>query len=243
MHDVSIVSEKIFTALQLVNEDKYDEALEIIQSIIGNPELLEKVTPVHWQNIGDIYLMVCDFTNAKEAYIKANNNIGIAFTLVFTKQLNEAKKVIKSLPDSPPKKWCNFLIGLFDGATWIQWPTFLEIRNFMELTIYLLLKTENQTYLNQILKNLKRLLDINLDSEKLIGYAFFHSGKSEEATTFLFNSLQRNSYDGEAYLVLGKLFMQKGLMRDAMAMLENAKMLIPEHEPTIELLEKVKSMI
>ena len=240
MPDLNSTDKEICKAFKFINEDKFNEAEEIIENLLKDSQTLKSV---QFQNIADICLTLGKFELAGNTYIKANNFSGVAFSFIFQKEIEKAKEILINTPDSPAKFWCMFLTELFSPNKNIKtWPSFLEIRHFMELTVYLLLKSKNQDYITLLIKNLKRLLDINLDSEKFIGYAYFHFGDLNGALSFLNNSIKRNSRDGEIYFVLGKLYLQKGSTHDALTMLENAHLLLPDHAPTKELLEKTKSI-
>lgn len=241
MHEVNSVDKEISKAFKFVNEDRFNEAEQIIENLLKD---LQNFKTNQFQNIADICLTLGKFEPARNMYIKANNLAGIAFSLILLKEIQKARKVLVNTPDSPAKFWCEFLAELFtEEDITRKYPSFFEIRHFLELTVYLLLRSKNQHYINLIIKNLNKLLEINLDSEKLIGYAYFHFGDLENALSLLNNSIQRNQYDGEIYFVLGKLYLQKGSAHDALAMLENAQLFLPDHAPTKELLERTKSII
>ena len=241
MYDLEIIDKEISKAFKFVNEDKFDEAGKIIEKILNYNQDLKSN---QLQNIADICLVLGKFELARNTYIKANNLAGVAFSFILLKEIQKAKEVLITIPNSPAKFWCEFLTELFSENTNIQkWPHFFTIRQFLELTVYLLLRAKNQHYINLIIKNLNKLLDINLDSEKYIGYAYFHFGDLDNALFILNNAIKRSPYDGEIYFMLGKLYLQKGSPHDALAMLENAHLFLPEHTPTKELLEKTKSTL
>ena len=241
MHDPDVIDKEISKAFKFINEDKFNKAEEVIHALLSNSKDLKLN---QFQNIADISLTLGKFEQARNTYIKANNLPGVALSFILQKEIQKAKEILVNTPDSPAKFWCRFLTELFSEEKNIRrWPAFFETRNFLELTVYLLLKSNNQKYINLLVKNLNKLLNINLDSEKFIGYAYFHFGDMENALLFLNNSIKRNAYDGEVFFVLGQLYLKKGSPLDALKMLENAQLLLPDHTPTKELLEKTKSMI
>ncbi len=244
MHDLDFIDKEISKAFKFINEDKFKEAEQTIEGLLKEQETEENLKANHLQNIADICLILGKFELARNMYIKANNLAGAAFSFILLKEIQKAKEVLVNTPDSPAKFWCEFLVDLFSEKNNIQkYPSFFEIRHFLELTVYLLLRSKNQHYINLIVKNLNKLLKINLDSEKFIGYAYFHFGDLENALSLLTNSIKKNQYDGEIYFMLGKLYLQKGSAHDALAMLENARLFLPDHAPTRDLLEKIKSTL
>ena len=229
----------IYKALKLVSEDKYNHAKDMVDSILNNKSNL-KLDMYHWQHIGDILLVCKEFERAINAYENANNHAGVAFVFIILANLNEAKKYLKDSSLSPAASWCQFLFELFSTKKIKKLPPFLQTRHFLEMTVYYLLLAENDLFIEILLKNLNRLIDSNLDSEKLIGCAYLNFGKLDEAEKFFINATKRNQLDGEIYFMLGKLYVMKNNYLAAMDMLQNANLLLNEHMPTKKLIEKVE---
>lgn len=241
---ISEVSDLIFRTLLLVNEDKYELARKNIDKILKASDSLNNLETNDWQYIADISLALGDFNLAKKAYKNANNLEGEAFILILENKLNDAKKLLSKSDTSPASSWCRFLLDLFSGNRFIiSWPSFLLIRQFLEFTVYYLLLAKRNDFIEVIFKNLKKFLIINEDSEKFIGYAYFHYGETDRAIEILKNSLKDNQFDGEVYFVLGQAYYKKHSYYDALAVLENARLFLPHHTPTKELLNKVRESI
>lgn len=238
------IDKLIFRSLAFINENKNDEAHHTILSILNNNTQIEKLNTNHWEFIAGISLAVNDLEFAKRAFNKSNNKPGASFVLVLQNKIQEASLVLKDTNKSPASIWCNFLIDLFSKKLFIrEWPSFLIVRHFLEFTVYNLLYTKNHEYLDILLKKLSKLTDINLDSEKLVGCAYYHYGDLERSIMFLNNAVKRNQFDGEIFFVLGQVYRTKNMLYDSLAMLENAKLLLPKHSPSEELYEKVRSLI
>ncbi len=230
----------ISNSIKCLDEEQYSEAHNIVLSILNDKDLKEKLNTNQWQEIADIELMCSNFDLAKSAYEKADNLPGIAFTLILLGNLIEAKNILLKSEPSPASNWGIFLVDLFAGAKIKKWPSLLLIRHFLEFTVYHLLLAKKYEYIEQLNKNLKRLLQTNLHSEKLIGLAYFHYGDLEKAIIHFNNSLQHDNYDGELYFFFGQLYLELNRLEDAITMLERAHSLTPDHSPTKELLEKIK---
>jgi tetratricopeptide (TPR) repeat protein len=236
------VNNLISKAFSLVNEDKNNEAFEIVNAI-SSDKYVNNLNKDHFQAIGDICLSLGKFELAKDFYLKAENPEAASLALIALDDLDEASKLLLKCPKSPPSTWCNFLIDVFNEKAIKQWPSFLEIRHFMELTVYSLLLGKRHYFISLLLKRLNRLLDINIDSEKLIGYAYFHYGDLDNAIKFLKSSIRKNRTDGEIYFVLGQISLEKGDLKESLSMLENAKTLLANHYPSKKLYEEVKAAL
>ncbi len=238
MNDFTDISSEINFTLKLTNEGKSIEAYNLIQDLVKNKENL--LNNENWKLIGHLSLALGNVQLAKVAYTKSNNLESLSFVQILLNELDNAKDILSNLNESPASLWCNYLIELFLKKQKItKMPTFFIIRHFMEFTVYYLLLSKNQMYLDLLVNNIGKLLPINTDSEKLIGYAYLNYGDLDNAVRFLNNSLKREKFDGEAYYKLGKIYYMKGLYQDSLAMLHNAQIILPEHYPAKELMEKV----
>ena len=202
--------------------------------------LLDQAT---WQSIADIYLSIGRFEKAKEAYIHANNTVGVVFALIMLSDLDEAEFYLLKSSNSPAKAWCGFLIELFRQKYIKNWPTFLQIRQFLEFTTYHLLIAKNHEYFKSFILNLDELMKINMDSEKIIASAYFHAGEIDEAIFYFISAVRKNEFDGEIYFNLAQIYLLKNDLPEALSMLTNASLLLPEHYPTEALLEKTRAML
>ena len=167
----------------------------------------------------------------------------IAFVFIISDNLNEAEKYVNISPSSPAASWCRFLFDLFSLKKIKSPTTFLQIRHFLEMTVYYLLLADNFLFIDILLKNMNKLSDVNLDAEKLIGYGYLNFGMPDEAERFLKNATKRNKLDGEIYFMLGRLYCMKNNFLEAMNMLQNANLLLKEHVPTKELIEVVREKL
>lgn len=231
----------VFKSLSLAGNNKIEDARAVVQSILNNNSMLGKLNSNHWQFIGDVYLALGEFNLAKSAYEKSSNGASLAFTLILLKDLDKVKRILEKTNESPASKWCNFLILLFrNEIKKDHWPTFLQIRHFLEFTGYYLLLSKNDLFLKLLIKNLSKLIDINIASAKLIGSAYLNMGYLDEAISFLLKSIKTDSFDGEGYFLLGKAYFLKKDFKNSISILSKAELFLPNHLPTKELILKAK---
>ena len=244
MNEESEINKLVFKALILVNSDNNSEAEELVLSILNNNSQIEKLNCDHWQYIGDICITIARFDLALKAYLKANNLIAVAFTHLMLNNLEQARDILKNSSESVAYLWCRFLLELFTTkGNVIHWPGLLSIRQFLEITAYYLLLADNNEGIQLLLGKLNKLIEINSESEKYIGYAYYHLGKYEEAIKLLNSTIKINQFDGEPYLFLGKIYEKQGKNVEALNMYVNAKILLPSHYPVEELVNKIKAQI
>ena len=125
MNDKSNIENLLNKAFKFIAEDNHNEAEKIINFILENNTNLMLLDQATWQSIADIYLSIGRFEKAKEAYIHANNTVGVVFALIMLSDLDEAEFYLLKSSNSPAKAWCGFLIELFRQKYIKNWPTFL----------------------------------------------------------------------------------------------------------------------
>lgn len=244
MQDSNKIDELINQAINFVNADNNSKAKQIIQLILNNKAYIEKLTPNNWQFIAHVCLITSEFELSYKCYLNSENLPGAAFVLILMKKLDDAEKILINASMSPACNWCKFLIDLFlEKEPLNQCPSFFAIRHFMELTVYCLLMSNNCKFIQLLVKNMNKLMKINPDAEKLTGYAYFHFGKYDDAIKLLNNSIKKDQYDGEIYYKLAQIYYLKNEPYEALSMLNNAQLFLPDHYPTKVLLEKVEAMI
>ena len=238
MNDFNSKSDEIYSIIKLVNEDNYAGAAKLIHSLLADKEVV--LSQDDWKNLGHVLLVLGKFELAKTAYSKSFCLESLCFVQILLKELDEAQSVLAKLSESPATLWCNFLIEVFSKKQkTTNMPSFFTIRHFMEFTVFYLLLSGNQPYIDLLMNNFDKLVKINTDVEKLVGYAYLNYGDLTSAIFFLNNSLNREKFDGEIYYKLGKIYYMKGLYHDSLAMLHNAQIVLPYHYPTKALMEKV----
>ena len=116
-------------------------------------------------------------------YFKDNGyELELAYTLFLTGKIDEAKKLAQ-IHDSIRYDWLLKLINISEGKT--DYPTFFQIRNFLEIDLGLLIKYEKFGYINNLLKMAQKFQGINSESYKFFGRGLLKNGYPKEAKYFL----------------------------------------------------------
>lgn len=241
MEKIKKIDYLISEAIASLNSSNLSRAEAIISKIFSNSDYVTSLDQNRWLSIGSIAMSLGKFYLAKSAYIRAKDLAGAAYVSVVSGKIDEAKEILRNTKPSPVASWSRFLVDLFSGSVIIKkWPTYLQIRHFLEITVNYLLIQQNRHHINMLLTKVDKLSEINMDAEKLIGYAFYHYGDVENAIKILNNAASRNQYDGEIYYYLGQIYFNESEYSNALMMLENAKLIMPNHNPTLQLQEKIQ---
>lgn len=224
------IKELLHFGLALVNDNKISEVNQFIESIFRNTTLLGKLKTKHWEYLASISLFAGKFNLTKACFVRSNNLESCAFVSILTGDYNEAKVILLNCVKSPVTSWCNYLISLHENKLSLRFhPSFLQVRNFLELTVQGLLRSGNSDLLHKIENNIDLLLDINLDAYKLIGISYYLFGDINSAKEILTQCLDLNRYDGELYYHLSKVYTDLGDYETAYKMIKNARVMMPNH--------------
>ncbi|OGI19426.1 MAG: hypothetical protein A3B68_03775 [Candidatus Melainabacteria bacterium RIFCSPHIGHO2_02_FULL_34_12] len=244
MKNLSRCDQLLNEAYKFINNENYKEAENIINLLLSDSSSPDKYDHKQWECIANLSLYVGNIKNSIYAHQYSNNLPGYAFVLILNNQYQEAKDVLEKANKSPAYYWSLFLLELVTPKSKVKHlPTFLQIRHFLEFTVYQIIILKRYNLLEKIFIILPDLLEINTDCEKFVGYAYYRTGYIEDAIFYLKLSLARNQYDGEIYYRLGEIYLSNNEPFEALSMLTNAQLLLPDHHPTKLLIEKTKQLI
>lgn len=240
MDTLTKTNKLLLDSLELVNKDKPDTAFQNIQVLLQENDLSKK----DYELAATILMLCGDFDQAVLMFNKAANYAGAAFSIIMKGDIDKAKDILNNASNSSFVEWCKFLLDLFSGKLFLKkCPTFLQIRHYLEITVYYLLIAGNKSFVDILKNELNNLILINIDAEKFVGCAYFHFGDLKEAIKYLNQSIQRNCYDGETYFVLANVYEKQKDYYLAASMLESAALLLPEHSPTQLLREQIRKKL
>jgi len=188
-----------------------------------------------------VYLENNEFKKAAEAFLKVGEKYQAGFCYLLAGEDFETHKLWYSeCPDSPALQWGKSLLDLINLSPTPRQPTFLQIRNFLEMDIGYLIKANKLKYAENILKNSDFLLSINLETYKLLGRVLLNFGYHNLAKNYLNKSVNVFDKDPETYFYLAQLYYQTKAYRDALRMLSKSIELNNYYVPAIAMLEKVR---
>ena len=169
-------------------------------------------------------------------YFKKNGyELELAYALFLTGKTNEAKKILQS-HDSVRYDWLLKLINISEGKT--DYPTFFQIRNFLEIDLSLLVKYEKYDYINNLLKMAQKFQGINGESYKFFGRGLLKNGYPKEAKFFLDKSLEDYYKDVELHYLFAEYYLYCGDMANAKKAAANCLAINPNYYPAVKLLKK-----
>ena len=110
-----------------------------------------------------------------------------AYYAILQNDLHLAQARFESL-DSPRARWGKCLIDILLGYV-ENYPTYFEIRNFLEIDLDFLIKNEKIDYIEMILGSLDLLININQETYKYVARVMFENHLYNVAQKYLEKSL------------------------------------------------------
>lgn len=151
----------------------------------------------------------------------------------------DAAYIIFSNIDSPRAKWAKILISILKGFL-TEYPTYFQIRNFLEIDLDLLLKNEKLDYVEQILGSLEILSSINQEVYKYVARVMYVNRLFSAALKYLEKAKKLYYNDAELHFLLAKYYLRVNDAKEAMFYVEECLKLIPEYYPAQILKQKIE---
>ena len=162
-------------------------------------------------------------------YFKNNgHSLEYAYALILSGDLDKAFSVVENL-DSVRSDWVKKLISVFKGN--IEYPTYFQIRNFLEIDLKMLIRANCIEYVNKILSVANIFQGINNESFKLFGRGLLKNGFPNEGKTFLDRSLNEYYNDVELHYLFAEYYMEVGDKQNIKKAIENCLKINPEYYP------------
>ena len=160
-----------------------------------------------------------------------------AYFLILNNDLNNAKKVFELL-DSPRAKWGTAFIDILLGYI-EHYPTYFEIRNFLEIDLDFLIKNEKIEYVEQILGALKILIDINQETYKYVARVMFENRLYKAAREYLEKSKDIFYNDPELHFLYAKYYLKTREYEKADFHLDECLSILPDYFPAQQLQKEI----
>ena len=177
------------------------------------------------------------FFSESQELVFAPRSVEYAYYLIQKNDLKTAQAIFESL-DSPRARWgkafVDILLGYID-----KYPTYFEIRNFLEIDLDFLIKNEKIDYVEQFLGSLKVLIRINQESYKYVARVMFENKLYKAAKEYLEKSKEVFYNDPELHFMFAKYYIRTREYDAADKHLEECLNILPDYFPAITLQKEI----
>ena len=173
------------------------------------------------------------FFEEKEYYLE------LAYCKLLNDELEESLRIFDSLNDITSRaRWGSVILGiLLDRMT--PYPTYFDLRNFLEIDINLLLNYEKGKYVDEIVNYADAFSSVNPETYKYLGRAFFNNEIYSYAKFFFERAKNYLYKDPELHYLLAQYYLKEGNIKRALNTVENCLSILPEYFPALNLKNKL----
>lgn len=173
-------------------------------------------------------------------FAKNNCILELAYWKLLHNNSQDAIKLFINICDKDIRAhWGVFISHLALGK--IQgYPSYFELRNFLEIDLNLLLEYYLGDYVENIVKYADWLSTINPEVHKFIGRVFLKNGFEEYGFFFLQRANDYFFYDPELHYLLAEYYFKKKDIEHAARAIANCLKILPGYYPALHLQKKFK---
>lgn len=181
-------------------------------------------------------------TNECLKFLSANNLfLELGYFYLLSEDLSNAKKEFDKVQDCDIRAhWANFLVGLIDGKI-KYYPSYLELRNFFECDLDVLMKNYKGDYVQIIVNYSDFLSNFNGEVNKYIARTFLNNNYKNYA--YLYFTKAKGSFynDPELHFLIAQTKYRDGLIEEAIESANKCLEILPKYYPALKLIESVSN--
>ena len=193
--------------------------------------------------------MILNYQNAKQKlltdldnecqqfFVKNGCGIEYGYSMLLSDDLISAKRTFDFYKDSDIRaKWALFMISLIEESP-VGYPTYLELRDFLEIDLNILIHYCKGNYVESILKYSDFLFGINPEIYKFIGRVLYNNDMPEQAMFFLSRAKNYFYNDPELHYLLAYIHYNNKNYDKAKQSVDNCLRILPEYFPAVNMKE------
>ena len=160
-----------------------------------------------------------------------------AYFSILGEDLNAAEVIFMSL-DSPRARWGCTFVGILKGFI-ETYPTYFEIRNFLEIDLDFLLKNNKIDYVEMVLGSLEILSDINQETYKYVARVMLENKYYQVVKNYLDKSKDIFYNDPELHFLYAKYYLINKDYFNADFYLDECLNILPDYYPAKSLQNEI----
>ena len=164
-----------------------------------------------------------------------------AYLAILNDDLLSAGKVFSSL-SSPRARWGKALVDILSGYI-EEYPSYFEIRNFLEIDLDFLLKNEKIDYVEQFLGGVDLLADINNETYKYVARVMHENKLYKVCKEYLDKSKNLFYNDPELHFIYAKYYLNFGNYSDAEYHIDECIKILPDYYPAKVLKREIQAQL
>lgn len=195
--------------------------------------------------------MILNYKKAKENFLAAKINgcrkffdihgykLEQAYCEIVFDNLKKAKELFENLKEQDARAhWGCVILGFIKGTV-SEYPTYFELRNFLEIDLNILINYCKGNYVEKIVRYADFMFTINPEVHKFIGRVFIKNGLKAQAMFFLKRAKDNFYHDPELHYLLAEIYYEDNDVNEAVKALNTCLSVLPNYAPAKMLLKNI----
>ena len=195
--------------------------------------------------------MILDYKTAKTNFLSAKiqgcrkffefhrDKLEQAYCEIILDNLKGARKIFEELEEKDIRAHWGLVILDFIKGTVSRYPTYFELRNFLEIDINLLIMYCKGDYVEKIVRYADFMFTINPEVYKFIGRVFLNNEMKIQAMFFLKRAKDRFFQDPELHYIMAEVYYKDEDYDICKKALNTCLEVLPDYAPAVALLKKI----
>lgn len=167
-------------------------------------------------------------------------NLEYGYSLILSGQLQEAEKVLRKI-ESLRADWAVKFIPFMKGYVEV-FPTYFQIRNFLEIDINLLIKAKQSDYVSYVLGGADLFYSVNCESYKYFARVMMNNGFFDISKNYMDKARDKTYNDPELHFMYCQYFIHLRDIDNALVAINACLEILPEYYPAIKIKEALLRM-
>ena len=195
--------------------------------------------------------MILDYKTAKTNFLSAKiqgcrkffefhrDKLEQAYCEIILDNLKGARKIFEELEEKDIRAHWGLVILDSIKGTVSRYPTYFELRNFLEIDINLLIMYCKGDYVEKIVRYADFMFTINPEVYKFIGRVFLNNEMKIQAMFFLKRAKDRFFQDPELHYIMAEVYYKDRDYDICKKALNTCLEVLPDYAPAVALLKKI----
>ncbi len=195
--------------------------------------------------------MITDYSKAKKDFLSAkfkgcknffeshNYKLEQAYCEIILDNLQKAYSIFLELESIDLRAhWGLVMLEFINGCV-SRYPTYFELRNFLEIDINLLIMYCKGDYVEKIVRYADFMFTINPEVYKFIGRVFLNNGLKPQALFFLCRAKDNFYQDPELHYIFAEIYKNDENLEYCRKALETCLSILPNYAPATAMLKDI----
>ncbi len=182
-------------------------------------------------------------TNCQQFFVKNGYVLENAYYELLSDNIQKAESLFSAIKDADIRAhWAFFMISMINSDI-REYPSYFELRNFLEIDLNILLHYYKGEYVQNIINYADFLFTINPEVHKFIGRVLYNNNYPEQSMYFLEKAKNYFFHDPELHYLLAYIYCNNGDFIKAQKALNDCIYVLPDYFPAVDLLKKINYKI